>query len=76
MSVALDRAVISLIGYSDPRRTGPYRKFQDLVIDAYHDTGESFPVSMETRSGRMERISVDDVASRLALWKERYRPNL
>jgi heptosyltransferase I len=76
MSVALDRPVISLIGYSDPRRTGPYRKFRELIIDAYHDPGEKTPISMETRPGRMERISVDDVANRLSLWKERYRPNL
>lgn len=74
MSVALDRPVIGLIGYSDPRRTGPYRRFQDLVIDAYHDAGETTPVSMETRSGRMERIEVADVARRLELWAERYRP--
>lgn len=72
MSVALDRPVISLIGYSDPRRTGPYRNFQDLVIDAYHDPGEATPVSMETRSGRMKRIEVADVARRLELWAERY----
>jgi heptosyltransferase I len=74
MSVALDRPVISLIGYSDPRRTGPYRKFQDLLIDAYHEPGESTPVSMETRSDRMGRIAVADVAARLDLWAERYRP--
>jgi len=73
MSVALDRPVISLIGYSDPRRTGPYRKFQDLVIDAYHDPGETGPVSMETRSGRMQRIEVADVARRLEIWADRYR---
>jgi heptosyltransferase I len=73
MSVALDRPVISLIGYSDPRRTGPYRKFQDLVIDAYHDAGETSPVSMETRSGRMERIQVADVARRLESWADQYR---
>lgn len=73
MSVALDRPVISLIGYSDPRRTGPYRKFQDLVIDAYHDPGETSPVSMETRSGRMNKIEVADVARRLEIWAERYR---
>ena len=73
MSVALDRPVISLIGYSDPRRTGPYRKFQDLVIDAYHDPGEIAPVSMETRSGRMERIQVADVARRLEIWAANYR---
>jgi heptosyltransferase I len=73
MAVALDRPVISLIGYSDPRRTGPYRKFHDLIIDAYHDPGESGPVTMETRSNRMERIQVSDVAERLSLWSQRYR---
>ncbi|HVD62230.1 MAG TPA: glycosyltransferase family 9 protein [Gemmatimonadaceae bacterium] len=74
MSVALNKPVISLIGYSDPRRTGPYREFQDLIIDAYHDSGEKTPVSMETRSGRMPRITVSDVRGKLRLWKERYRP--
>jgi heptosyltransferase I len=73
MAVALNRPVISLIGYSDPRRTGPYRKFQDLIIDAYHDPGENTPVSMKTRAGRMERIHVADVAARLETWSESYR---
>jgi heptosyltransferase I len=73
MAVALDRPVISLIGYSDPRRTGPYRKFHDLIIDAYHEPGENAPVSMETRVGRMQRIEVADVVARLELWSQRYR---
>ncbi|MGH7634867.1 MAG: glycosyltransferase family 9 protein, partial [Gemmatimonadaceae bacterium] len=30
VAVALDRPVISLIGYSNPLRTGPYRRFPDL----------------------------------------------
>ncbi len=76
IAVALDKPVISLIGYADPRRTGPYRKFQDLIIDAYHDPGENTPVTMKTRSGRMERITASDVAARLALWNERYREKL
>jgi heptosyltransferase I len=75
MSVAIDKPVISLIGYSDPRRTGPYRKFHDLIIDAYHNPGESGPITMETRSGRMERITVADVAAKLEIWNERYRLN-
>ncbi|HEY4954874.1 MAG TPA: glycosyltransferase family 9 protein [Gemmatimonadaceae bacterium] len=73
MAVALDRPVISLIGYSDPRRTGPYRKFHDLIIDAYHEPGENAPVSMETRADRMQRIDVADVAARLEVWSQRYR---
>ena len=74
MTVALDRPVISLIGYSDPRRTGPYRKFHDLIIDAFHDSGETGAVTMKTKHDRMSRISVDDVADRLTIWSERYRP--
>jgi heptosyltransferase I len=74
MTVALDRPVISLIGYTDPRRTGPYRKFHDLVIDAFHDVGESGPITMKTKSDRMSRITVADVEQRLQIWNDRYRP--
>ena len=73
MSVALNRPIITLMGYTDPRRTGPYRKFHDLLIDAYHDPGETGPVTMETRYDRMPRISVADVEAKLALWAQRYR---
>jgi heptosyltransferase I len=74
MTVALDRPVISLIGYTDPRRTGPYRKFHDLIIDSFHEEGESGPITMKTKSDRMSRITVADVEKRLEIWNERYRP--
>jgi heptosyltransferase I len=73
MSVALDRPVVSLIGYSNPRRVGPYRKFRDLMIDAYGEPGEDYPISMENRSGRVARITVADVLEKVQLWSERYR---
>jgi heptosyltransferase I len=73
MSVALNKPIITLMGYTDPRRTGPYRKFHDLLIDAYHDPGETRPVTMETRHDRMSRITVADVEEKLAVWEERYR---
>jgi hypothetical protein len=44
-----------------------------LLIDAYHDPGETGPVTMETRYDRMSRITVADVEEKLALWDERYR---
>ena len=72
MAVALDRPVVSLLGYTNPKRTGPYRRFHDLMIDAYGDPGEDYPVSMETRPGRMPRITVSDVLAKVALWKSRY----
>ena len=73
ISVALDRPVVSLIGYSNPKRVGPYRKFHDLMIDAYGEPGEDYPVSMETRPGRMGRISVRDVLDKVELWRNTYR---
>src|SRR5207253_5736236 len=70
MSVALDTPVISLMGYTNPKRTGPYRRFQDLIVDAYGDPGENYPVSMENRHGRMSRIQVRNVLDRVQAWRE------
>ena len=72
MSVALGRPVVSLIGYSNPKRVGPYRKYRDLMIDAYGEPGEDYPISMENRRDRMPRITVADVMAKVALWRERY----
>jgi len=72
MSVALSRPVISLMGYTNPKRTGPYRRFKDLIIDAYGDPGENYPISMENRPGRMARIETRDVLEKVALWQRRY----
>jgi len=73
MSVALDRPVISLMGYTNPKRTGPYRRFHDLIIDAYGDPGEQYPISMENRPGRMKRIEPRHVLEKVQLWSQRYR---
>ena len=73
MSVALDRPVVSLIGYSNPKRVGPYRKYRDLMIDAYGEPGEDYPISMENRLDRMPRITVEMVMEKVRLWEERYR---
>jgi heptosyltransferase I len=72
MSVALNRPAISLLGYTNPKRTGPYHRFHDLMIDAYADPGEDYVASMENRPGRMPRITVDDVLNRVQIWRERY----
>ena len=72
MAVALDRPVISLMGYTNPKRTGPYRRFHDLIIDAYGDQGEEYPISMENRPGRMNRIETRHVLEKVALWRDRY----
>lgn len=68
MAVALDRPVISLMGYNNPKRVGPYRRFHDLIIDAYGDPGENYPISPAHRYGRMRRIQVDDVLAKVQRW--------
>jgi heptosyltransferase I len=75
MAVAIERPVVSLMGYTNPKRTGPYRRYHDLVVDAYGDTGEDYPISMENRHGRMTRITVRDVLDRVERWRSNYATN-
>jgi heptosyltransferase I len=73
ISVALNTPVISLMGYTNPKRTGPYRRFHELIIDRYADPGESYVPTMENRKGRMPLITVRDVLEKVELWKSTYR---
>jgi heptosyltransferase I len=68
MAVALNVPVIGLMGYTNPKRVGPYRKFHDLLVDAYGDPGEDYRPSLEYRLGRMERIQVRDVLEKVDVW--------
>ena len=72
LSVALGTPVISLLGYTNPKRVGPYRKFGDLMIDAYGEPGEAYPISMQNRPDRMGRITVQQVLDKVAVWKSVY----
>jgi heptosyltransferase I len=72
MSVALDRPTISLIGYTNPKRTGPYRRFHDLIIDAYGNPDEVYAPTMENRLDRMPLITVRDVLDRVERWRSTY----
>ena len=72
VAVALDRPVVSLMGYSNPKRVGPYRKFHDLMIDAYGEPGEAYEISMDNRLNRLPRITVNDVLAKVQHWKTSY----
>jgi heptosyltransferase I len=66
MARAMDVPVIGLYGPTSPWRVGPYRRYQDLWVDAYSEPGEEGDASlMEARPGRMERITVGDVMNRV-----------
>ena len=72
MAVAMNVPTVGLYGYNNPKRVGPYRRFTELLVDAYGDPGEDYPVSMEHRLGRMDRIQTADVLAKVRSAFERY----
>lgn len=71
VAVALGTPSIALMGYTNPKRVGPYR-FRDLLVDAYGDPGEEYDTEDGYRPGRMERIEVDAVMEKVRLAMGRY----
>ncbi len=70
---ALETPVVGLYGYTNPKRSGPYRMYQDLVVDGYaRYPGEDYPVSMEYRPDGMVRISVELVREKIELAAMKY----
>lgn len=79
---ALETPVVGLYGHTDPWRSGPYRKYQDLVIDRYNydapgvpyrgPVERQHPARPGARRGRMELIRVADVLEKVELAVEQY----
>ena len=70
---ALDVPVIGLYGYTNPKRYGPYRKYEDLVVDGYaRHPGEDYPCSMVHRPDGMKRVTVDMVREKVRLAMSAY----
>jgi len=74
MARAMETPVVGLYGYTNPKRYGPYRKYQDLIVDGYRRSAdEDYPPTMEYRDG-MKRINADMVMEKVELALERYPP--
>lgn len=72
ISRALETPVVGLFGYTNPKRSGPYRLYQDLVVDGYAEyPGEEYPLEHAYRDG-MKRVTVDMVLEKVSLAVERY----
>lgn len=72
ISRALETPVVGLYGYTNPKRTGPYGRYYDLVVDGYAEfPGEEYPISMEHRDG-MKRITTDMVLEKVDLAVREY----
>jgi heptosyltransferase I len=75
ISRALDTPVVSLFGYTNPKRTGPYRAFEDLVVDGYAEyEGEPYQITPRYRDG-MKRVTTERVLDKVALAMTKYVPN-
>ncbi len=69
---ALGVPAVSLFGHTNPKRSGPYRAYEDLVVDGYAEyPGENYPLTPAYRNG-MERIEVADVLAKVSLAMEKY----
>jgi heptosyltransferase I len=72
ISRALETPVVGLYGRTNPKRTGPYRAYQDLVVDGYAEfPGEAYAVSPKHRDG-MRRVSVDAVLEKVEVAMKKY----
>ncbi len=70
---ALEVPVVGLYGYTNPKRTGPYRKFTELIVDGYaRYPGEDYPCSMEYREDGMARVTVEAVLEKVQVAVDTY----
>jgi heptosyltransferase I len=70
---ALQKPVVGLYGYTNPKRSGPYACCQDLIVDGYaRHPGDDYPVSMEYRRDGMARITVEMALEKFDLAVSRF----
>ena len=75
MARAMDTPVVGLYGFTNPKRSGPYARFQDLVVDGYAMyPGEEYPLNRERRRGGMGRITPRMILEKVELALKRYGP--
>ena len=74
ISRALGTPVVGLYGYTNPKRSGPYGAYQDLVVDGYaRYTGEDYPLEHAYRDG-MKRVTVEGVLEKVGVAVRSYPP--
>ncbi|HUG39826.1 MAG TPA: glycosyltransferase family 9 protein [Longimicrobiales bacterium] len=63
---AMDVPVIGLYGHTNPWRVGPWRRYEDLWVDAYTEPGDPpDPSDAAPKLGRMTRITPESVLVRV-----------
>ncbi len=70
---AVGTPVVGLYGFTNPKRYGPYRAYEDLVVDGYaREAGEHYPLTARHRADGMDRITVDAVVGAIERARARY----
>ncbi len=65
---ALETPAVGLYGYTNPKRYGPYRRYENLVVDGYARwPGEDYACSMVHRPGAMQRVTLEMVLPKVDL---------
>jgi len=65
---AVETPVVGLFGFTNPKRSGPYRLFTELLVDGYaRFPDEDYGITMQRRPGGMARITAEMVLEKVAL---------
>ncbi len=68
MARAMNVPVVGLFGFTNPKRSGPYRRYSELIVDGYSRfPGEDYPVSVVRRPGGMRGITPAMVMEKVGL---------
>jgi heptosyltransferase I len=68
MARAMEVPVVGLFGFTNPKRSGPYRNFTELIVDGYASfPGEEYGVSMDRRGAGMGRITPEMVMEKVEM---------
>lgn len=73
MARAMNVPVVGLYGFTNPKRSGPYRLFGELVVDGFARVpGEEYETGRGRRKGGMERITPRMVLEKVDLALQKY----
>lgn len=75
MARAMGVPVVSLFGFTNPKRSGPYRRYSELIVDGYaRFPGEAYRLGNNRRPGGMGRITHEMVMEKVGLVLEKGKP--
>ena len=75
ISHALGTPVVGLFGHTDPSRTGPYRKFRELIVSRFEQRPQQGHMGIRKYQNGMRGITAECVMEKVSLALKRYSSN-